>query len=122
MTVQSENNDRPKFVGRPVYVTGLPLCWRGCNGQYSPIFDNAGGFTGMWSCDRETYWGIPLVRVTLKYDSDTQRWVLMSDGGLYCDEVIFASRTCTSDNHPRFVRWPEGICVSHIKPWFWQVL
>jgi len=122
MSPIKDSDDRPKLIARPVYVTGMPLCWRGCNGQYSPLFDRAGNFINAWMCDRQHYWGITLRSVVLKYDVDTQKWAFVADGGLDEDETVFASRSCPQLSHPRLVTWPQGICVSHAKPWFWQTL
>lgn len=107
----------------PIYVTNMPYGLRAYNGQYNPLFSCTGQFSGMWRCERKTYWGVTIRPILIRYDAHTNRWIF--DRYLEPNQwqLLYESAKCDPDhNHPVFVRWPGDICVSHHKPWFWQVL
>lgn len=106
----------------PLYVTGLPLSWRGCNGRYSPVYDRDGQFTNTWECERTSYWGLTLRPLIIRFDEVEKTWVFQTEGFLGLPSVLFTSRRGPPTSHPCTVAWYDGIKVSHDKPWFWQVL
>jgi len=115
------DNPTKTAVVVPVYVTGLPLFWRGCNGQYSPLYDHNGQFTGRWECDRTHYWGLSLRQLILEFDDSQRRWVLSVSTG-FGRGAVFKSRSGIDIKDPTWASWPQGICVSRVQPWFWQTL
>lgn len=120
MTV-SEFDEQPHSL----FVTNLPLSWHGYQGQYNPVFNEQGQFTNTWKCDRNFYWLWPLsYNVYIEYLLDDEQWVFRADHKLIANnsKYIFRSLTRASPSHPRLAHWAEHICISHIKPMFWQTL
>lgn len=107
----------------PVFVTGLPLSLRGCNGRFVPTKTTERETDGEWTCERSTYWGFKVCPMMLQYDALARAWELVRytpDEGW---KSIFNAQVHPGfKNHPCFASWPAGIKVSTEEPRFWETL
>lgn len=115
------NTDQSALSTRPIYVSGMPLGLRAYNGVYNPLF-MGGKFSNMWRNERKSYWGVPIRPLLIKYDNVTKKWVFDRYMQPNQWQILFESAKDEVQPHPVFATWPDGICVSHHKPWFWQML